>query len=564
MKISLCMIVKDEQQLLARCLDSVRHVVDEMVIVDTGSRDRTREIASSYGARMVDFTWTNDFAAARNVALGHASGDWILCLDADELLKMPVGGSGLDQLAAADEADAYSVPIQNNKLEGGFEFHYAIRFFRKLPGIRFIGKVHERVDESLFHEQARIRQAPFSIEHTGYAIPPEEMEEKLKRNAKLLQDQIEQDPGNCFAHYYLGLTWIGLKEFDKSFLHLRRARQLGPATINLSCLIDNILAYHYLDREDYLTAATIARRSLRALPEQNTAKLFLGIALFNQGSHREALPLLRAAYQFLRLPIESRRTQLSQEHSYNEADLLWALTRSAAETGDYEGAFAYVQQVLRLRPGDAKAYLAKALCCLSLDATVEARTALARARHLGLPARDLAWAALQLALKTGDLNAASAVLMDHADALLENDMGRQAFATWVDRYVRAGKEDTLFKLLLQMNQQHSESPAILDALAFTAIRQGRYLDARRALERLSLLVPSQPDIMKRLAGIYLHLGQRELAARMLQKVRAADLEGLGSAVGNSYPLPKGGTDGGPFNPASSGICRRAGPEVHDG
>ncbi|WP_233476275.1 glycosyltransferase family 2 protein [Paenibacillus sonchi] len=80
------MIVKDEEALLSRCLESVKGIADEIIIVDTGSTDRTKQIAENYGAKIYDYVWSNDFAAARNESLRHAAGKWILVLDADEYL----------------------------------------------------------------------------------------------------------------------------------------------------------------------------------------------------------------------------------------------------------------------------------------------------------------------------------------------------------------------------------------------------------------------------------------------------------------------------------------------
>ena len=85
--VSLCMIVKDEEKYLARCLQSAKTIVDEMIVVDTGSSDRTKELATIFGAKVFDFAWENDFSSARNYSLSKASGDWILVLDADEMIS---------------------------------------------------------------------------------------------------------------------------------------------------------------------------------------------------------------------------------------------------------------------------------------------------------------------------------------------------------------------------------------------------------------------------------------------------------------------------------------------
>ena len=85
-KISLCMIVKNEEAYLEECLTSVKDLVSEIIIVDTGSTDKTKEIAKKFGAKIIDFTWIDDFAAARNASIKQATGDWILVLDADEVI----------------------------------------------------------------------------------------------------------------------------------------------------------------------------------------------------------------------------------------------------------------------------------------------------------------------------------------------------------------------------------------------------------------------------------------------------------------------------------------------
>ena len=82
--ISLCMIVKDEEEVISRCLETVKDIVDEIIIVDTGSEDNTKSLAHQAGAKVFDFTWVDDFAAAKNFAIEQATGDWILFLDADE------------------------------------------------------------------------------------------------------------------------------------------------------------------------------------------------------------------------------------------------------------------------------------------------------------------------------------------------------------------------------------------------------------------------------------------------------------------------------------------------
>jgi len=114
--ISLCVIAKDEEENIARCLDSVRGVCDEIIVVDTGSRDRTAEVAASRGARVFDHPWGDDFAAARNAGLERATGRWILVLDADE--ELSEGGEILRQLAQSSDVEGFFLRIRNDMGEG--------------------------------------------------------------------------------------------------------------------------------------------------------------------------------------------------------------------------------------------------------------------------------------------------------------------------------------------------------------------------------------------------------------------------------------------------------------
>ncbi|OUM96299.1 MAG: glycosyl transferase [Thermobacillus sp. ZCTH02-B1] len=147
--ISLCMIVRDEEEVLGRCLDSVAPHVDEIVIVDTGSTDRTKEIARKYGAKVHDFEWTDDFAAARNFAFSKATMDYILWLDADDFL-LPEDGRRLGELKRTLDPvyNAVSMPYILGRDESG-KPTFSLRRHRLVKrscGFRWIGAVHEYLE----------------------------------------------------------------------------------------------------------------------------------------------------------------------------------------------------------------------------------------------------------------------------------------------------------------------------------------------------------------------------------------------------------------------------------
>src|SRR5262249_58698262 len=148
MRVSLCMIVKDEEANLPACLDSAVDLVDEVVVVDTGSADNTRAVAARYGARVVDFAWCDSFAAARNESLRHATGDWVLWLDADDRLdeanRLKLG-SLLRSLPDEDAAYLLRSQTPPDPITGTVVLVDQAKLFRLRPDVRFEYRVHEQI-----------------------------------------------------------------------------------------------------------------------------------------------------------------------------------------------------------------------------------------------------------------------------------------------------------------------------------------------------------------------------------------------------------------------------------
>ncbi|MEG0689319.1 MAG: glycosyltransferase family 2 protein, partial [Hungatella sp.] len=137
--INLVMIARNEERCLERCLKSVQGLVDEIILVDTGSTDRTKEIAASYGAKLYEFVWRDDFSAARNYALDQSDADWNLILDADEYLTE---GSGADMQSYLQKQDHLGAIMIRNAYEDDHEISYGTNYTtRLLPrGVRYCGR----------------------------------------------------------------------------------------------------------------------------------------------------------------------------------------------------------------------------------------------------------------------------------------------------------------------------------------------------------------------------------------------------------------------------------------
>jgi Flp pilus assembly protein TadD len=198
--LSAALIVRDESEFLADCLRSIQPVVDEIVVVDTGSVDDTPDIALAHGAVLHHRPWRGDFADARNAALDAAHGHWILYIDADERLA-PVSRAHVDELLGSAEAVAYRLLFRPSPRATPYREY---RLWRHDPRIRFDGVIHEKVVPAI-HAVAdadRLQVLPCDLElvHHGYEG---DQTRKHHRNLPLLRRQRETEPGNLFVWHHL-------------------------------------------------------------------------------------------------------------------------------------------------------------------------------------------------------------------------------------------------------------------------------------------------------------------------------------------------------------------------
>jgi tetratricopeptide (TPR) repeat protein len=247
MRLSLCMIVRDEQEMLPRCLASVSGTVDEIVIVDTGSTDATVEIARSFGARVLFHEWTGSFARARNVSFDAAKGDWLLYLDADEVLVRE-DAPLLRSLTGRTWREAFYLSETNytgDLEEGTAVTHNALRVFRNRPEYRFDGRLHEQIAHCLpGYLPERVESSNVRIEHYGYLGAVRDSREKSRRNIELLRLQQRESPPTPFLHYNLGSEYAAadqpqaaLAEFERAWTMLqdlpdRDSYQFAPALMS--------------------------------------------------------------------------------------------------------------------------------------------------------------------------------------------------------------------------------------------------------------------------------------------------------------------------------------------
>ncbi|HET6150519.1 MAG TPA: glycosyltransferase [Polyangia bacterium] len=233
-RLGLCMIVRNEEKRLARCLASALPWVGEAVVVDTGSTDGTAALAESMGARVPRFAWCDDFARARNHALAEATAEWVLVLDADEVLRVDDADAWAAALASAAIA-AYSIDCHDRIDDGGVAVGPVLRLFRRAaPDMLYRGEVHEQIVAVAERRCATAHARFIHIEHDGHTSAVVAEHRTLERNLRLARVMVASRPADPFAWFCLGqAVQAAVPESAEAISAFERALEridaLGPA-----------------------------------------------------------------------------------------------------------------------------------------------------------------------------------------------------------------------------------------------------------------------------------------------------------------------------------------------
>ncbi|MBE9155686.1 tetratricopeptide repeat protein [Nodosilinea sp. LEGE 06152] len=375
--ISLCMIVKDEAASLALTLASVQGVVGETIVVDTGSTDDTAAIARSSGAKVYSFDWANDFAAARNESLRHATGDWVLVLDADEVL-LPTTAQVLQALdrgqPLGDVAAEDVLALNLLRLElGAPQAPYTLitRCFRRLPEISFSRPYHETVDDSVAELQAQaprwqvITLAEVALHHTGYDPTVVVQRGKFDRARTIMEAYLADHPNDGYLLNKLAALYVESDQAEAALPLLDRALTQEAA---LDELTRYELHYHralaHANRPEQATSDYQA-----ALAQPIPPRLKLG-AWVNYGSLKKAQGDFEAAIDLFQQAIAADPT-LAVAH-YN-------LGTAHRARGYLDEAIAAYRSAIALDPNYAAAHQNLGVALFKLGQLPEALQAFQRA-----------------------------------------------------------------------------------------------------------------------------------------------------------------------------------------
>lgn len=346
--LSAAIIVRDEADHLRRCLASIRDVCDEIVVVDTGSVDDSVDVAASFGAVLGYYAWDDDFAAARNHALGLATGQWVLYIDADEELAVDAD-VGRSLLAGAQDVVAATIWFRTHP---NFSPYREYRLWRHRDDIRFVGRIHETVVPDILAVVERegmsvVEVDEFRLTHHGYTG---DQTAKHRRNLPILERRVEEYPDRCYLWDHLATVRTALGDRDGAL----EAWETGVGLIRARGLRDrpDVLVYGGLATRlinDGVDASDLIAEAREVMPDYRTLDWLEASNEIRQGRRESAVePLERL--------ISTGPDSLDPSLAYHNGmftDWAWsALGEVYLELGDVAAAARVFRDASAIRPDD--------------------------------------------------------------------------------------------------------------------------------------------------------------------------------------------------------------------
>ncbi|MEE2789190.1 MAG: glycosyltransferase [Myxococcota bacterium] len=473
--LAVCMIVKDEEEFIVDAIRSVRGVADQVVVIDTGSTDRTVELAKSAGAEVGFFEWVGDFSAARNASLDAATMDWVLVLDADERLaedSKTALRAVLEECDDPDDLRVVCVRIKNYTRDGHYMSDgFSGRLFRRDPSMRFEGRVHEEVARGRADVSTDYR-LDLCFDH--YGADPEVMKEKAKdeRNIELLESRLLERPDDLLTWFYLASQhWVARRKADanKAFRRVVELFERNPSAYGVG--VRNVpVPYSYvglirglIDSGRAQEGVHIARRGLARFPENPDLAYQAGLAHVHAGElepardafvrassikisgygligmHDKSIQAWRAPKMLADLDFEAGDHQSAYTRywqilpnlpdAYEESHVVAArMVELAAELGDFDRLADCTYRYLTYRPGQVSVALQVA------------------SKFLAANRQESAWVLLDKVCELSTNAVQDASFLIGAGQLAEAAGDDQRALGWYERVVNLGHQDPRFWL----------------------------------------------------------------------------------------------------------------------
>lgn len=363
-RLSQCMIVKNEEENIGKALSWGKDAVWEQIVVDTGSTDRTVELAKAMGAKVFSFSWIDDFSAAKNFAISKAGGDWIAFLDADEVFA-PGDEEKIIKILEQAEAsgkkiDAVWVSLLDLNDLGEVSGSLSTpRIFRNLPGLEYYGRVHEYLRWTDGHTLKTVDASDkLFILHSGYQ--KEARGKKKGRNQKLILRELEERPDDYHMMGYLADDYLADGQQEEAAVWYQKAIDAMPKSVDshdqrCTVTFSNLMKILGMDTKKEQTLQDIYQMAVCRFPEEPDFDYIYGCCLVQWEQFAKAKTYLDRALQKLQ--------KLEQTGSYNRAlelngNLIHAFTDLAwccVQTGDANRAVSLSVEVLKANPSNTRA-----------------------------------------------------------------------------------------------------------------------------------------------------------------------------------------------------------------
>ncbi|MBF0203215.1 MAG: glycosyltransferase [Desulfamplus sp.] len=312
LKLSACMMVKNEEEMLLRCLNSIKHLVDEIIVVDTGSTDSTIAIAESFGAKIYHHPWEQDFSKHRNQSINYATGDWFIIIDADEELDayhLKKEDLKIKLRKAPRELHCFLINLLDKDTNGNIStVAKSARIFRNRVGVEYRGLVHNTA-----YYSGKVMELDLNLFHYGYALPAPQMQAKYKRTSSMLLKRIENDPNDYAAYFYLCQVYMQMEEPRQAIKYAQQCLDILPTEkqskidISFYYSLYHSIAISYMTLNEYDDAEKTARKGLELLPDE--IDLYYDLACIGYFSNNFGL-IIEGSEKYLRVLDEFKNKSL--------------------------------------------------------------------------------------------------------------------------------------------------------------------------------------------------------------------------------------------------------------
>lgn len=312
-RLTVSMIVKNEEAYLKECLLSVKDIADEIVIVDTGSTDNTITIAEEFGAKVFHFNWIDDFSAARNYAFSKSTGEWILYIDADERLSKDSISELKKIICKSKKTGVWCTVKSDDKINGKPNIMKYVRLFSNHPQIQFSGRVHEQIIHSLLKNDYKLVHSKITIIHKGYEVSEDGMKKKAERNLKLLLNDYKEEKLSYTA-FQLGQTYALLHDTENACLYFSEALKDDNLLNDYKAISLRYIAGQEHKQNRLEQAYVHINRALTINNRQPLVNIVAAQIYFDLGRKKEAEDFCKRGYEL--------NNKLLKESSSSDFDIL--------------------------------------------------------------------------------------------------------------------------------------------------------------------------------------------------------------------------------------------------